>query len=63
MCFPIFGLSGRGLWSSSWPLYFSFSQITLNSFYIFANDYLYSRFQFDTLQNSSMLIVFGAAWR
>lgn len=40
---------------------FFFSQITLNSFYIFADNYLYSRFQFDTLQNSIMLIVFGAA--
>ncbi|MCP3940454.1 MAG: TCR/Tet family MFS transporter [Desulfobacteraceae bacterium] len=40
---------------------FFFSQITLNSFYIFVDNYLFSRFQFDTFENSMILIIFGAA--
>ncbi|MCP3940126.1 MAG: TCR/Tet family MFS transporter [Desulfobacteraceae bacterium] len=42
-------------------LVFFFSQITFNSFYIFADSYLFSRFKFDTMQNSIILILSGAA--
>ncbi|WOO41798.1 MFS transporter [Rubellicoccus peritrichatus] len=38
-----------------------FSQIALNVFFIFVDDYLQSRFNFSTLQNSIILIVFGLA--
>lgn len=37
------------------------SQLALNSFFVFLDDYLESRFGFDTLQNSIILIVFGIA--
>jgi DHA1 family tetracycline resistance protein-like MFS transporter len=41
-------------------LVFFFAQLALNAFFVFVDDYLYSRFGFDTLQNSIILIVFGA---
>lgn len=37
------------------------SQLSLNAYFVFIDNYLYSRFKFDTLQNSLILIVFGAA--
>jgi MFS transporter, DHA1 family, tetracycline resistance protein len=37
------------------------SQLALNSFFVFLDDYLESRFGFDTLQNSIVLIIFGIA--
>lgn len=40
-------------------LVFFCSQLSLNTFFIFLNNFLYSRFQFDTTQNSIILIVFG----
>ncbi|MCP4329734.1 MAG: TCR/Tet family MFS transporter [Alphaproteobacteria bacterium] len=41
-------------------LVFFFAQLALNSFYVFMDNYFYSRFQFDTLQNALSLIVMGA---
>ncbi|MEM8953384.1 MAG: MFS transporter [Verrucomicrobiota bacterium] len=35
------------------------SQLALNSFFVFLNNYLLRRFNFDTLQNSIVLIIFG----
>jgi len=40
-------------------LVFFCSQLTLNTVFVFLNNFLYSRFQFDTTQNSIVLIVFG----
>lgn len=40
-------------------LVFFCSQLSLNTFFVFLNNFLYSRFQFDTTQNSIILIVFG----
>lgn len=40
-------------------LVFFFSELGLNSFYIFLDSYLYTRFGFSTLDNSIMLVVFG----
>jgi DHA1 family tetracycline resistance protein-like MFS transporter len=42
-------------------LVFFFSQLGLNSFYVFVDNYLYNKFEFDTLDNSIMLIIFGGA--
>jgi MFS family permease len=38
---------------------FFFAQTALNAFYIFMANYFYSRFQFDTLENSLTLVVLG----
>jgi len=38
---------------------FFFGQIALNAFYIFMANYFYSRFGFDTLENSATLVVLG----
>ncbi len=40
-------------------LVFFCSQLSLNTFFVFLDNFLYSRFQFDTTQNSIILIVFG----
>lgn len=40
---------------------FFFSQLGLNSFYVFVDNYLYSRFEFNTVDNSIMLVIFGGA--
>ncbi|MEM7172655.1 MAG: MFS transporter [Pseudomonadota bacterium] len=40
---------------------FFWSQLALNSFFVFLDTYLFRRFQFDTLENSFALIVLGAA--
>lgn len=37
------------------------SQIAINTFFVFVNDYLKTKFNFDTLQNSIILIIFGIA--
>lgn len=42
-------------------LVFFFAQLALNSYYVFMDNYFYSRFQFDTLQNSIALVVLGVA--
>lgn len=41
-------------------LVFFFCQLALNTFYVFMDNYYFSRFQFDTLQNSIALVIFGA---
>jgi MFS family permease len=38
---------------------FFFAQIALNAYYIFMANYFYSRFHFDTLENSLSLVVLG----
>ncbi|MEM7443027.1 MAG: MFS transporter [Pseudomonadota bacterium] len=40
-------------------LVFFCSQLALNTFFVFLDNFLFSRFQFDTAQNSIILIVFG----
>lgn len=40
-------------------LVFFCSQLALNSFFVFIDNYLYSRFGFGTFENSMVLIVFG----
>ena len=40
-------------------LVFFCSQLSLNTFFVFLDNFLFSRFQFDTAQNSIILIVFG----
>ena len=40
-------------------LVFFFGQLSLTAFYIFMSNYYYSRFQFDTLQNSIALVILG----
>jgi len=40
-------------------LVFFFSQLTLNGFYVFMDNYYFSRFHFDTLENSIALVVLG----
>ena len=40
-------------------LVFFFSQITLNAFYVFMDNYYFSRFHFDTLENAIALVVLG----
>ncbi|MCP4089601.1 MAG: MFS transporter [Gammaproteobacteria bacterium] len=42
-------------------LVFFFSQLGLNCFYVFVDNYLYSQFKFDTMENSIMLVIFGGA--
>ena len=42
-------------------LVFFFFELGLNSFFIYLDDYAIERFQFDTLQNSILLTVFGLA--
>lgn len=42
-------------------LVFFCSQLALNSFFVFLDNYLLRRFNFDTLQNSIVLIIFGVA--
>ncbi|MEM7146905.1 MAG: MFS transporter [Verrucomicrobiota bacterium] len=37
------------------------SQLALNSFFVFLDNYLLRRFEFNTLQNSIVLIIFGVA--
>lgn len=40
---------------------FFFAQLALFSFYVFMDNYFYSRFGFDTLQNSFTMVVLGVA--
>ena len=40
-------------------LVFFFGQLSLNACYVFMSNYYYSRFQFDTLQNSIALVILG----
>lgn len=40
-------------------LVFFFSQVAFNGFFLFVTTYLFTRFQFSTLQNSIVMIVFG----
>ena len=42
-------------------LVFFFGQLALSGFYVFMDNYFYSRFQFDTLQNAFTMIVLGGA--
>ncbi|MCP4089602.1 MAG: MFS transporter, partial [Gammaproteobacteria bacterium] len=42
-------------------LVFFFSLLGLNSFFVFVDNYLFSRFKFDTMDNSIMLVIFGSA--
>jgi len=42
-------------------LVFFFSQLTLNSYYVFMDNYFFSRFGFDTLQNAISLVILGVA--
>lgn len=42
-------------------LVFFFGQLALFSFYVFMDNYFYSRFQFDTLQNALTMVVLGVA--
>jgi DHA1 family tetracycline resistance protein-like MFS transporter len=42
------------------PVFF-FGQLSLSGFYIFMDNYYFSRYQFDTLQNAMTLVVLGIA--
>ncbi|MDA7947411.1 MAG: MFS transporter [Hyphomicrobiaceae bacterium] len=42
-------------------LVFFFAQLTLNSYYVFMDNYFFSRFHFDTLQNAMTLVVLGVS--
>jgi len=40
-------------------LVYFFAILGLNAFFIFVNNFLYTRFQFDTLQNSAIMMILG----